>query len=85
MKKTVEVTMIVEVEVDESKFTPEFMREFRESFYDFHEVEDHIMHIAQLEARGLLSPRFTEGYGPLADMGIKADVVDQSQEIPEPV
>ena len=81
MKRTVIVTLTVEVEVDEDKFTPEFMAEFRDSFYNFYTISRHIEHIAQLEARGLLFPSFTEGYGPLADFGIKADVVNQEQEI----
>lgn len=72
MKKTVQVTIDVDVTVDESKFTDEWMAEWRTVFYDFHTVDDHIQHIAQLEARGLLSRDFTEGYGPLADMGIEA-------------
>ncbi len=74
MKRTVSVEMIVEVEVDETKFTPEFMAEFRKSFFDFDTVEEHIEHLAQLEAREVLSTEFTEGYGPLADFGIKARV-----------
>jgi hypothetical protein len=81
MKRTVEVTITVEVEVDETKFTYAFMEEFRSSFYSFTTVEDHIQHIAQLEARSLLDADFTEGYGPLAEMGIKAKITDQDEEI----
>lgn len=79
MKKTVLVTIEVEVTVDELKFTDEFLAEFRASFYNF-TVDDHIQHIAQLEARGLLNPSFTEGYGPLADFGIEARAVHQEME-----
>lgn len=81
MKFTVAVTQIVEVELDETKFDEAFMAEFRESFYPFWEIEDHAEHIAQLEARGLLSEEFTEGYGPLKDMGIVADVIDCNEEL----
>jgi len=81
MKKTVRVTIDVEVEVDESKFTEEFLTEFRDSYYNFHTVDDHIQHIAQLEARNLLRAEFTEGYGPLADFGIEARAVHQEMEI----
>lgn len=81
MKRKVQVVFEVEVTVDESKFTPEWLAEWRESFYNFHSVEDHIEHIAQLAARDALHPNFTDGYGALADMGIEARVVSQQQEI----
>ena len=68
--KTVEILVEVKVSFDESKFTEEFMQEFSDVFYDFRSIEDHIKHIAQLEARGLLKEPFTEGYGNLKDMGI---------------
>lgn len=69
------LTFEVSVEVDETKFDEEFMAEFRESFYPFHDLEDHVEHIAQLEARGLLED-FTEGYGEISDFGIKAKTLD---------
>ena len=81
MKRMVAVTQVVEVEVDETKFTEEWMKEWRQSFYPFRSLNRHIEHIAQLEARGGLSEDFTEGYGPLAEMGIKAKVIDQTEEI----
>ena len=80
MKRIVEVMQSVEVEIDESKFTPEFMAEFRESFYQFRTIERHIEHLAQLEARGL-SRDFIEGYGPAEDFGIKMRVIDCESEI----
>lgn len=83
MKKLVEVTRVIEVEVDETKFTPQFMEEFRDSFYPFMSIDDHLKHLAQLEARGLLDSRFIEGYGAAKDMGIKTRVVDQEEEIVE--
>jgi len=76
------VSIEVEVEIDDSKFDEAFMAEFRESFYPFYTVERHVEHIAQLEARGLLDD-FTEGYGPIKDMGIKARTVGWEVEVSE--
>lgn len=70
----VEVTQIVTVVVDETKFDEAFMEEFRASFYQFDTLEEHVEHLAQLEARGLIDvfgERFIEGYGPADEMGIK--------------
>jgi len=83
MKTLVEVTQTVEVEVDESKFNDEFMREYRRQFYPWMSIKDHVKHIAQMEARGLLpfaEDGFVEGYGPMTEMGIKARVIDQHEE-----
>lgn len=74
-KYIVELSFQVEVEIDPTKFDEAFLREFRESFYQFHTVERHIEHLAQLEARGLLED-FTEGYGPIKDFGIEARTVN---------
>lgn len=88
LKKIVEVTQHIEVTVDETKFTPEFMREFRESFYPFTSLEDHLCHLGQLFARGLcgsyIDPKFApfiEGYGPAHEMGINFRLEDQEQRI----
>lgn len=82
MKESVIVTMYVDVEVDETKFTEEFMQEFREAFYDFHTVDDHIEHLATLFARGLVyNGSFIEGYGETEDMGIKFKMIDIDREI----
>lgn len=71
----VEVVISVKVNIDEEKFTSEFMKEFRENFYDFHTLEQHREHLAQLAVRGIVStPCFIEGYGPSADMGIEIEV-----------
>jgi hypothetical protein len=73
MKREVEVTQVISVEIDESKFDETFLKEFREFFYPFHEVEDHYHHLAQLYARGIVGSRkndFIEGYGPAPEMGI---------------
>lgn len=76
-----EVTQTVEVTVDESKFTPEFMAEFRDNMFHCETVADHAEHIAQLQARGVIEldinrDEFIEGYGPASDMGIAAKVTE---------
>lgn len=83
MKKTIEVRLVVEVEMDETKFDAKFLQEFRDGFYPFHSLEDHACHIAQLYARGLYGggDEFIEGYGPAKDMGIKAKGIDQDEEV----
>lgn len=66
------VTQGTNVEVDETRFTDEWMAEFRESFYDFYTMEDHIEHLASGFARGLWDNySFIEGYGPAKEFGIK--------------
>lgn len=83
----VEVTQIVRVTLDPSQFTPEFMSEFRESFFPFDTIEEHAEHIAQLAAREVYSlnpylpDEFVEGYGPIGKMGISATVDDCETEI----
>jgi hypothetical protein len=83
----VKVTQLVKVSLDETKFTPEFMSEFRESFYQFHDIEDHAEHIGQLVARGIhqaspyVQTEFIEGYGPISDFGISASVEDTDIEV----
>lgn len=72
------VTQIIVVTVDRKKFTNQFMKEFREQFYQFHTVEEHIEHLAQLHARGMAdNTSFIEGYGQATDMGIHFKVRDQ--------
>jgi len=84
--KLVEVIQLVEVSIDESKLTPEWMEDFRKSFYNFHSVNDHLKHLAQLEARGItylphVNNSFIEGYGDANDTGIKAAVLDVEMEM----
>jgi hypothetical protein len=65
----VEVRTYVEVSLDEAKFTPEFMAEFRRDFYDFATLAEHAEHLAQLASRDAVSS-FIEGYGLAKEMGI---------------
>jgi len=74
-----DVVFTVQVEVDESKFDEAFLAEFRESFFPFFDVEDHVKHLAQLQAREMLDD-FTEGYGPIKDMGIIGRTIDWEVE-----
>ena len=78
-KYTVTVSHLVEVDLDESKFTAEFMDEFRENFYPFHSIESHANHIAKLKVRELLMP-FIEGHGAAPDFSISAEIVDVSMD-----
>lgn len=73
IKHTVEVLVCVEVEVDEAAFTPEYMAAFRDCFYNFDSIEDHVRHIASAKVDGIIDEGggFLEGYGDLADMGIR--------------
>lgn len=72
MKATVEVTQFITIEVPDSLLTEEFMKNFREYFYDFEDPEEHLKHLAQMYARGVASEfSFIEGYGDPQKVGIK--------------
>jgi hypothetical protein len=78
MKKQAEVIKTVEVEIDESVFTDEFMKEFRENFYPFDTIDEHIEYLSLIAVHGgfdYMRP-FIEGYGYTDEMGIKATIVD---------
>lgn len=75
------VTHHVVVSLDETKFTPEFLAEFKQVLYDLDDVEDHAGHLAQLAVRDLLRADFIEGYGAPADMGITTEITYSSNEI----
>lgn len=78
MKMTVEVTQNVEVEFPDNFLTPEFMKQFRDSFYNFNSRAQHFEHVAQLHARGLVGEdSFIEGYGDAKALGIKMQIVGQ--------
>lgn len=77
----IEVTQLVRVTLDETKFDDAFMSEFREDFYPFFTVSDHAEHIGQLVARSICEPtkyssEFIEGYGESREMGISAEVIE---------
>lgn len=81
----VEVTQVVHLTIDETKFTKEFIEEF--SSYMFHTdcIEDHIKHLSQLAAREMLDYDFIEGYGDPQDFGIKYTIIDSNEEIIEEI
>jgi len=73
MTRRVVVEQIVTVDVDESKFTEEFMQSFRDDFYPFVSIDEHLELLGSMFARGLVSETstFIEGYGDPREMGIK--------------
>ena len=78
----VDVITRVKVTVDETKFTPQFMEEFRQSFYPFDTIDEHIRHLAQLFAREIADETdFIEGYGMPAEMGIKFLHISGDEEV----
>lgn len=84
MKKyIVAVTKLMEVEFDETKFTKEFIEEFKGFMYPFNDVDDHIKFLAELEASGRIGyDKFVEGYGNIktgfgitfTDGGVNVDI-----------
>lgn len=73
MKKTYTVETIVTVEVDESKFTPEFLHSFSSAITPLDDVDEHMGSLAEAFAIGQISgypKEFVEGYGELESMGI---------------
>lgn len=75
--KFFEVVQTVRIDYDESKFTPEFMKEFRGYLYSFHSVNDHLEHLAQLKARELIeNSSDVEGYGVLSEFGVSLSALD---------
>jgi len=71
---TVEVRSMVKVTLDGAKFDRDFMVVFCTLLFPLYTLADHAKHIAQLAAGGALNEHFTEGYGPLKEMGIAAEV-----------
>lgn len=82
----VRVTQWVDVTLDETKFTPEFFGEFGSTIAPWDTIEEHVEHLAWVQASGLedLSGKadpFVEGYGPVKDFGITASITDTETEI----
>ena len=73
----VEVTMLVRVSLDETKFDSDFCDQFNNFISDFGQPDDpymlieHAENLAQLEARGMPTDGFIEGYGEAKNMGIR--------------
>lgn len=78
----------VEIEIDESKFDDAFMQEFRDMFYPFQTLDEHIEHLAQLVARGHAGKHsfdklgeFIEGYGHVKEMGIVLNDLGETWQV----
>jgi len=67
-----------EIEVDETKITEEWMKNFRSYMYNFIDIEDHVEHLAQLRARQ--GEGFYEGYGYVSVNGERPFAVSLSEE-----
>lgn len=86
-KFNVTVIQTVEVQLDETAFTPEFFEQYRSVIDDKDTVEEHAEYLAWAQASGLYDMEgeyanpFAEGYGPVKDMGISARVVSLETEI----
>ena len=80
--RTYIITQFVGVKLDESKFTPEFLRHFSEHFFELDTIEDHRKSLAKRFAHGNIEGRdneFVEGYGVLSEMGIELTYVDDTE------
>jgi hypothetical protein len=80
--KKVVVTQVIEVKYDPSKFTEEFMSDFRQyMFSHFNSVDDHIKYLATLYARGFLENEW-EFYGDLEEnMKIQLNIENIEAEL----
>lgn len=84
LTKEIAVTQWIKVTIDDDKFDDAFMAEYREHYRPFYDLDDHLKHLAQLHARGIYDDDdFIEGYGPAKDMGIRFEIVDQSERVEE--
>ena len=86
----VQTTTTVKVTLDETKFTPEFMAEFRDGFYKFHTLKEHAEFLGEGVALGNISEtsqynpqQFEEGYGLLSELGISLEVLYSESETQE--
>lgn len=73
MKHHYNVETEVTVQLDESKFTPEWMKDFSSTFFRCDTLDGHRQHLAEMFATGMIEGRpseFVEGYGILSEMGI---------------
>ena len=85
MKRKVEARLIIEIEVDENKFTDEFQEEFAECIGLMESIDEHIEHLAclfvEVENCHFDDHLFVEGYGDLSEMGIKAELLDSDYHL----
>ena len=73
------------ITLNADRFDEQFLAEFRESFYNFHTIEEHAAHLAQMHVRGLYDlnnpQEFVEGYGPIGRYVASIKSTDQFEEI----
>jgi len=81
MKKYVNVISPVKVMADETKFTPQFLKEFRKCFCDWKIIDEHIQRLANLKVGGYCDQDFVDGYGSQEDMGLSHEIEDIELEI----
>lgn len=85
----IDYTQTIKVVPRKEKFDEAFMKEFRETFYDFFTIEDHCQHVGWMLAtrrikqffEGYQDTQFVEGYGPIGDYFVFAGVVSEDFEI----
>lgn len=78
ISKDVFVKFRVCVTVDESKFTEEFMENFRKHFFPFYTIDDHLEHLAyNYISNGVDENSFIEGYGLAKNFGIKFSLMSE--------
>ena len=72
----------VTVTVDVSKFTDEFMAEFRSFMYPFTEIDQHVAHIGKCYMNNFIQSEndFLGGYGKLSDFGVRFGVIEEHEE-----
>ncbi|MBY6244189.1 hypothetical protein [Methylosinus sp. Sm6] len=77
-----EVTQIVRVIVDETKFTPEFLAEFAKAITNYDSVDEHICYLARMHVRAEIEPYSRlEGYGLLHDFGIDFEIISEADRL----
>lgn len=82
--RDVEITRVVRVTVDETKFTPEFLEEFARFITNYDTVDEHITYLAGLHAAGVIDESsFAEGYGKLEDFGVRFEIIADEDRILE--
>ena len=74
----VEVKSIIKIELDDEKFTPEFVKEFNSTMFHCGDLDDknsmlfdHAANIARYITQPNTWETFIDGYGELKEMGIK--------------
>jgi hypothetical protein len=79
--KRIEVIVVLDVTLDESKFTDEVMNDFNDCIGKT-DMAGHFKNLAFQEANGFIGfDNFVEGYGDISDLGVEFREVSRDQEI----